>query len=88
MHSGNMHVTGISLCITKRHFMFRCSYDNRSSGVHDIAPRESVDFVYEGQAHVIPGAHPLPLYNPDNTVTRPLVSPYLPSPQRPHPYFT
>ncbi|CCW63530.1 unnamed protein product [Phytomonas sp. EM1] len=71
-----------------RGLIFSPRYDGRGSGVHDIAPREKGDFVYEGAAQVLPGAHPLPLFHPDNTVTRPLVSPYLPSPQRPHPYFT
>lgn len=71
-----------------RHYIFSSCYDTRASGVHDIAPRESGDFVYQGPRHVLPGAHPLPLRHPHNTVTRPLVSPYLPSPQRSHPYFT
>lgn len=53
-----------------------------------MAPREEGDFTYEGPHQILPGAHPLPLFSPHNTVTRPLVSPYLPSPQRPHPYFT
>lgn len=67
--------------------MFSGRYDWRASGVHDISPRSDVDFEYQGASHSIPGAHPLPLRHPDNTVTHPLVSPYLPSPQRPHPFF-
>ncbi|EPY20342.1 hypothetical protein STCU_04493 [Strigomonas culicis] len=70
-----------------RHYIFSSRYDARASGVHDVSPRDEGDFVYAGGAQVIPGSHPLPLYHPENTVTRPLVSPYLPSPKRPHPYF-
>lgn len=76
------------LCGAARSIIFKANYDDRASGVHDIAPRDEVDFTYRGPHHVLPGAHPLPLYHPDNTVTKPLVSPYLPSPQRVHPYFT
>ncbi|CAJ1019119.1 Ribosomal protein L4/L1 family, putative [Leishmania shawi] len=71
-----------------RCFVFRAMYDSRSSGVHDVAPRDEVDFMYEGPQQVLSGAHPLPLFHPENSVTRPPVSPYLPAPQRPHPYFT
>ncbi|KAH9599658.1 Ribosomal protein L4/L1e [Trypanosoma melophagium] len=72
----------------RRHIIFSTRYDWRTSGVHDTAPRDEGDFVYEGAQQTLPGAHPLPLYDPHNTVTRPLASPYLPSPQRSHPYFT
>ncbi|RNF00603.1 hypothetical protein TraAM80_07611 [Trypanosoma rangeli] len=72
----------------RRAILFSPRYDWRTSGVHDVAPRDEGDFVYEGAKQTLPGAHPLPLYHPHNTVTRPLISPYLPSPQRTHPYFT
>ncbi|RNF13574.1 uncharacterized protein Tco025E_06125 [Trypanosoma conorhini] len=72
----------------RRASVFSPRYDWRTSGVHDVAPRDEGDFVYAGAAQTLPGAHPLPLYHPHNTVTRPLISPYLPSPQRTHPYFT
>jgi hypothetical protein len=63
------------------------TYDSVSTGRHDHAPREDEDFVYElGQ--VLPGAHPLPLVTVDNSLTNPLVSPYMPSPHRVHPYWT
>lgn len=71
-----------------RHIVFSCRYDWRSSGIHDAAPRDEGDFIYEGPHQVLSGAHPLPLFHPENTITQPLVSPYLPSPQRPHPYFS
>ncbi|SCU64285.1 ribosomal protein L4/L1 family, putative [Trypanosoma equiperdum] len=73
----------------KRHSsIFSPRYDWRTSGVHDIAPRDEGDFLYQGPQHVLPGAHPLPLHHPHNTITRPVISPYIPSPQRSHPYFT
>lgn len=75
------------LRIQQRSIIFSTRYDWRASGVHDISPREDVDYDYKGSSHILPGAHPLPLHHPENTVTRPLVSPYLPSPRRPHPYF-
>ncbi|KAG5510496.1 hypothetical protein GH5_06696 [Leishmania sp. Ghana 2012 LV757] len=78
----------VSSSATLRFFVFRAMYDSWSSGVHDVAPRDEVDFLYEGPPQVLSGAHPLPLFHPENSVTRPPVSPYLPSPQRPHPYFT
>lgn len=78
-----LHLGGVSI----RSIIFSPRYDGRGSGVHDIAPREEGDFLYEGPQQAVPGAHPLPLFNPQNTITQPLVSPYLPSPQRPHPYF-
>lgn len=81
-------VLGITSATAARSFVFNVRYDARASGVHDVAPRDEGDFVYEGPHHVLPGAHPLPLFSPANTVTNPLVSPYLPSPQRVHPYFT
>lgn len=71
-----------------RFLNIRPQYDQRTSGAHDHAPRDDEDFLYEGEHQVVPGAHPLPLFNPHNTITRPVVSPYLPSPQRVHPYFT
>lgn len=70
-----------------RRIVFSNRYDWRASGVHDISPRADVDYIYKGPSHAIPGAHPLPLHQPENTITHPLVSPYLPSPHRPHPYF-
>nr|CCC53152.1 conserved hypothetical protein, fragment [Trypanosoma vivax Y486] len=82
-------VSAVLASTGRRHAaVFSPRYDWRTSGVHDIAPRDEGDFVYEGAGHVLPGAHPLPLYHPHNTITRPVASPYLPSPQRPHPYFT
>ncbi|KEG13834.1 hypothetical protein DQ04_00761140 [Trypanosoma grayi] len=72
----------------RRTVIFSPRYDWRTSGVHDIAPRDEGDFVYDGPRPALPGAHPLPLYHPHNSVTRPPVSPYMPSPQRSHPYFT
>ena len=56
---------------------------------HDAAPRADEDFEYTGGDQVIPGAHPLPLSNAlMRAITWPLVSPYMPSPHRPHPYWT
>ncbi|EKG07260.1 hypothetical protein TCSYLVIO_001605 [Trypanosoma cruzi] len=87
-----MRRVSLAVCLpsacARRAIIFSTRYDWRTSGVHDIAPRDEGDFVYEGAQQVLPGAHPLPLYHPHNTVTRPLISPYLPSPQRSHPYFT
>jgi ribosomal protein L4 len=67
--------------------IFSPSYDARNSGVHDLSPRDDEDFVYT-QGMVVPGAHPLPIYHAKNSLTHPLASPYMPSPHRPHPYFT
>ena len=63
------------------------TFDSVSSGKHDHAPREEEDFTYE-PSQVIPGAHPLPLARTENSLTRQLVSPYMPSPHRVHPYWT
>jgi ribosomal protein L4 len=74
--------------VAKRSLNLHPSYNGRSSGFHEHAPRDNEDFLYEGEHQVLPGAHPLPLYKADNLITRPVVSPYAPSPQRVHPYFT
>lgn len=71
-----------------RTFRIVPTYDKKSAGVHDLAPREDGDFTYEGGEEIVPGSHPLPLYQAHNTLTRKVVSPYLPSPLRTHPYFT
>ncbi|KPA77127.1 hypothetical protein ABB37_07437 [Leptomonas pyrrhocoris] len=80
--------TSLTRLAAARTFVFDARYDGRASGVHDIAPRDEGDFLYAGPQQLLSGAHPLPLFHPENSLTRPHVSPYLPSPQRPHPYFT
>jgi ribosomal protein L4 len=63
--------------------------DQQSAGTHESAPRAEQDFKFVGGDQVVPGAHPLPLTNPDMERGHwPLASPYMPSPQRPHPYWT
>lgn len=65
-------------------------HDGRDAGVHDRAPRDGVDFEFTGHpSTVLPGSHPLPLNDENVEASRwPLVSPYLPSPGRTHPYWT
>ena len=64
------------------------------SGFHDRAPRATKqDFEFtlaESEKGAIPGAHPLPLTSRqmERMAGFPLVSPFLPSPNRQHPYFT
>jgi ribosomal protein L4 len=54
----------------------------------DRAPRAVGDFEMKTPDQVIPGAHPLPLKNADTeSLLWPLSSPYMPSPNRVHPYF-
>jgi hypothetical protein len=79
--------SALSCSVATRSLKIVPSYNSRSTGVHDHAPRDAEDFLYEGEHQVIPGAHPLPLRQPNNLITRPVVSPYAPSPQRVHPYF-
>ena len=53
-----------------------------------LAPRAGVDFELESPDQIIPGAHPLPLRQSQIASLRwPLVSPFMPSPNRVHPYF-
>ncbi|KNH01782.1 LSU ribosomal protein L4p (L1e) [Perkinsela sp. CCAP 1560/4] len=55
---------------------------------YSLAPRAGVDFEMESPDQIIPGAHPLPLRtNVQRSLMWPLVSPYMPSPRRIHPYF-
>lgn len=64
-------------------------WDKQSAGRHDLAPRDEEDLTYKGGDQVIPGAHPLQLSNSHvYKLSFPLVSPFMPSPERPHPYFT
>eukprot|EP00760_Papus_ankaliazontas_P032197 PhM_4_TR5682/c0_g1_i1/m.73921/K02926/RP-L4, MRPL4, rplD; large subunit ribosomal protein L4 len=74
-----------------RRTLSRLSFVSKMERVNQgvaLSPREGLDFEMQSPDQVIPGAHPLPLRKRvmEGLMFEP-ISPYMPSPQRVHPYF-
>ena len=78
----------VCVCLTSAHRNFGMyGRDAMPAGQVTIAPRVDEDYKFDA-AKVVPWAHELPLDNSNASGLRwPLVSPFMPSPLRSHPYF-
>ena len=72
---------------SRHHYAFIQKIPRTNQGF-SLAPRADTDFDLESPDQIVPGAHPLPLRSSvQRSLMWPAISPYMPCPQRVHPYF-